>query len=83
MLFKKDLPRFITKHVMKMLSDQDVVWLMEYVSLDLASGHELSTTKKGKTDFASVGQKAIKNLSPKERVEFIKELATQLHQRMP
>lgn len=83
MLFKKDLPSFITKQVMKMLSDQEVVWLMEYIALDLAGSETLSTAKKGKTDFISVGQKAIKHLSPKERVEFIKELATQLHQRMP
>ena len=83
MLFKKELPSFITKHVMKMLSDQEVAWLIEYVVLDLAGGEKLSTAKKGKTDFISVGQKAIKHLSPKELVEFIKELATQLHQRMP
>lgn len=83
MMKEKNLPAFITNYVAGRLSDHDIALLIELIALDLAHNGNLSVVKKSEKDnYLDTGAKAIKKLSSKERVDFIRRLAENLHDRM-
>lgn len=81
---QRDLPKFISGWVSKRLSDEDIAELIVMLMNGLVDTKKLSTTapKRSNESPMSICLKAEKDLSLKERVDFVQHLAKNLHERM-